>query len=58
MFVRWKTAELCGQVLPMFVRWKTAELSGQVTYVCKVEDSRAVWTGYLCKVEDRCYLCL
>ena len=38
VFVRWKTAELSGQVLPMFVRWKTGELSGQVTYVCKVED--------------------
>ena len=25
-------------MLPVFVRWKTAELSGQVTHVCKVED--------------------
>ena len=55
----------------MFVRWKTAELSGQVTNVCKVEDRRAVdrdtslctaalWscnTALRCEVRpDRCRL--
>ena len=35
VFVRWKTAELSGQVT--YVRWKTG-----VTCVCKVEDRRAV----------------